>query len=88
MIGAYKEGKDLYATIASGVYKNDYWDNMEHHQDGSPNPSGKKRRTNCKSILLGLMYGRGPASIADQIGASVQEANKIIEDFYNGFPRV
>lgn len=88
MIGAYKAGKDLYATIASGVYHNDYWDNMEHHQDGSPNPSGKKRRGNCKSILLGLMYGRGPASIAEQIGASVGEANKIIQDFYNGFPRV
>ena len=53
MINAYKDGKDLYATIASGVYKNDYWDNMEHHKDGTPNPSGKKRRTNCKSILLG-----------------------------------
>lgn len=88
MIGAYKDGKDLYATIASGVYNNTYWDNMEHHEDGTPNPSGKKRRTNCKSILLGLMYGRGPASIADQIGASVGEANKIIEDFYRGFPRV
>ncbi len=88
MINAYKEGKDLYATIAAGVYKNDYWDNMEKHQDGSPNPSGKKRRSNCKSILLGLMYGRGPASIAEQIGASVPEANKIIEDFYNGFPKV
>ena len=35
-----------------------------------------------------LMYGRGPASIAEQIGASVQEANKIIEDFYTGFPKV
>ena len=88
MVGAYKEGKDLYATIASGVYNNDYWDNMEHHKDGSPNPSGKKRRTSCKSILLGLMYGRGPASIAEQMGASVQEANRIIDDFYNGFPKV
>ena len=29
MINAYKEGKDLYATIASGVYNNTYWDNME-----------------------------------------------------------
>lgn len=53
MIDAYKAGKDLYATIAAGVYKNDYWDNMEHHQDGSPNPEGKKRRSNCKSLLLG-----------------------------------
>lgn len=53
MIDAYKQNKDLYATIAAGVYKNDYWDNMEHRQDGSPNPEGKKRRSNCKSLLLG-----------------------------------
>ena len=88
MIGAYKEGKDLYATIAQGIYKNDYWDNMEHYEDGSANPEGKKRRSNCKSILLGLMYGRGAASIAEQIGESYQEAQKIIDDFYNGFPKV
>lgn len=53
MINAYKAGKDLYATIACGVYKNTYWDNMEHWEDGSPNPEGKKRRGNCKSLLLG-----------------------------------
>lgn len=53
MIEAYNQGKDLYATIASGVYHNDYWDNMEHHEDGSPNPDGKKRRSSCKSLLLG-----------------------------------
>ena len=88
MIQAYKDGKDLYATIAAGVYKNDYWDNMEHHQDGTANPEGKKRRGNCKSILLGIMYGRGNASIASQIGCSLQEANKIIEDFYASFPNV
>ena len=53
MIGAYKDGKDLYATIATGVYNLPYWDCMEHHEDGSPNPEGKKRRASCKSILLG-----------------------------------
>lgn len=88
MINAYKENKDLYATIASGVYKNDYWDNMEHHQDGSPNPEGKKRRSNCKSLLLGIMYGRGAPSIAEQIHSSVEEAQKIINDFYSQFPNV
>ena len=65
MIGAYKAGKDLYATIATGVYNNSYWDNMEHREDGSANPEGKKRRSACKSLLLGLMYGRGAASIAE-----------------------
>lgn len=53
MIDAYKEGKDLYATIASGVYRMSYWDCMEHHEDGTPNPEGKKRRGSVKSLLLG-----------------------------------
>lgn len=88
MIDAYKNGRDLYATIAKGVYKNDYWDNMEHREDGSPNPEGKKRRSNCKSILLGLMYGRGTNSIAEQLKCSYEEAQKIVDDFYSSFPRV
>ena len=88
MTNAYMQGKDLYATIASGVYKNDYWDNMEHREDGTANPEGKKRRSNCKSLLLGIMYGRGANSIAEQIGTDLAGAQKIIDDFYNGFPKV
>ena len=87
-MNAYRQGKDLYATIAQGVYKNGYWDNMEHYEDGTPNPDGKKRRSNCKSLLLGIMYGRGVASIADQIGGTFDEAQKIIDDFFEGFPNV
>ena len=88
MINAYKQGKDLYATIAMGVYKNGYWDNMEKHEDGTPNPDGKKRRSNCKSLLLGIMYGRGVASIAEQTKSTIEEAQKIIDDFYKSFPKV
>lgn len=88
MINAYKEGKDLYATIASGVYNNTYWDNMEHYEDGTPNPEGKKRRGSCKSLLLGIMYGRGVSSIAEQIGGTIKDAQKIIDDFYSSFPKV
>lgn len=34
------------------------------------------------------MYGRGIASIAEQTGCTLQEAQKIIDDFYKGFPAV
>lgn len=88
MINAYAEGKDLYATIASGVYHNDYWDNMEFYKDGTPNPEGKKRRSSCKSILLGIMYGRGVASVAEQINCTVKEAQTIIDGFFNSFPKI
>ena len=53
MIAAYNEGKDLYATIATGVYHNKYEDNLECYPDGTLNPECKKRRSNCKSLLLG-----------------------------------
>jgi DNA polymerase I-like protein with 3'-5' exonuclease and polymerase domains len=88
MIQAYKEGKDLYSTIASSVYKNDYWDNMEYRQDGTPNPDGKKRRNACKTLLLGIMYGQGVTAVAESIGSSIQEAQSIIDGFYNSFPKV
>lgn len=88
MLDAYYQGKDLYAVIAQKVYNNKYEDNLEHHADGSDYPDGKARRSNCKSLLLGIMYGRGAASIAEQIGSSIEEAQKIVNDFYNSFPKV
>ena len=88
MINSYKQNKDLYAMIASSVYHNNYEDNLEHYPDGSINVEGKKRRASCKSLLLGLMYGRGVASIAEQIHGTVEEAQEIIDNFYNEFPKV
>lgn len=90
MIGAYKAGKDLYATIATQVYHNDYWDNMEFTDETKsvPNPEGKKRRSAVKSLMLGIMYGMGPASLAESINGTVKDAQKIIDDFYTGFPKV
>lgn len=34
------------------------------------------------------MYGRGVASIADQIGGTIKDAQKIVDDFYASFPQV
>ena len=88
MTQAYKDGKDLYATIASGVYHNNYWDNMESYEDGSANPDGAVRRGNCKSLLLGIMYSRGVFSIADQIHGTKEEAQAIVDNFFGSFPKV
>ena len=86
MIEAYKQGKDFYATLATGVYNNTYWENMEHWEDGSPNPEGKKRRGICKQLLLGILYGMGSDSLAEKIGKTKEEAEDIIQKFYKGFP--
>ena len=88
MLDAYKNKKDLYSTVASKAYKLPYEECQEFRADGTKNPEGKKRRTYIKSVVLGLMYGRGANSIAEQLKISGQEAQEIIDNFYNGFPKV
>lgn len=94
MIEAYKTGKDLYATMAADIYKLPYADCMEFYLDENgkktdkTNPEGKKRRSATKSILLGIMYGRGVPSIAEQIHSTTEEAQKIVDDFYEAYPTI
>lgn len=88
LIQAYKDGKDIYATVGAIVYKLPYEQCLEFHPDGTKNPEGKQRRSAMKSVVLGLMYERGAKSVAEQIGCSVQEATKIIKQFFSAFPRV
>ena len=88
MLQAYANNKDLYAMVAAKVYKNAYEDNLEFYPDGSQNVAGAERRSSCKSIILGIMYSRGPRAIAKQIHSSVDEAKGIIDDFYREFPNV
>ena len=89
MINAYKEGKDLYATIASRVYKNNYEDNLEFNPiTKQMQPDGKKRRGSVKGLLLGIMYGMGEASIASTLKCSIDEAKDIKQGFFKEFPKV
>lgn len=43
-------------------------------------------RTVLKSVVYGLMYGRQAGATAQALGITVPEAQKIINDFLNGFP--
>ena len=88
MINAYREGKDLYSTIAAKVYHNNYEDNIEFRPDGSINPDGKKRRSSVKSLLLGIMYGMSTPSIAAQLKCDIKEAEEIKSGFFREFPKV
>lgn len=101
---AFADGLEIYATVASMAFDKPYEDCLEFYPEGTEiiekgkrvvcgyktheNEEGAKRRTAAKSVLLGLMYGRGPQSIAEQIGKSVKEAQEIIDNFYNAFPTV
>ena len=52
------------------------------------NKAGKERRNQAKAILLGVLYGRGAASVGEQINKSRNEAQEIIDKFFDAFPAV
>ena len=88
MIEAFRQGKDFYAEIASVAFGYPYEECREFRPDGTTNPEGKARRAQAKSILLGINYGRGAASIAEQIGCTKKEAERIKELVFDGFPAI
>jgi DNA polymerase-1 len=88
MIQAYMEGKDLYAEIASLSFNKPYEECLEFRPDGTTNPDGKARRTQAKSILLGVLYGRGVPSIAEQLKVPTKKAQEIKDSVFKGFPAI
>lgn len=94
MLQAYKEGKDLYAQIASLAFDKPYEDCLEFYLDengkktSETNKEGKARRTQAKSILLGILYGRGITSVAEQLKCSKEKAQAIQDKVFRGFPAI
>lgn len=88
MLQAYRDGKDLYAQIASLSFNRKYEDCLEFYSDGTTNKEGKNYRTQAKSILLGILYGRGIASIAEQLKVSKEKAQQIKDSVFKGFPAI
>ena len=88
MYNTFMQGKDLYSEIASKAFNKPYEECREFREDGSTNKAGKERRSQAKTILLGVLYGRGKDSIAEQLGTTVDEAQQIKESVFKGFPAI
>lgn len=88
MYDTFMAGKDLYSEIASKAFNKSYEDCREFNPDGTTNKEGKERRTQAKSILLGVLYGRGEASIGEQLKVSTEKAKDIKESVFRGFPAI
>lgn len=75
-----KGNKWYYATL----------DDYDKLADGQNDvyADGKERRTQAKSILLGVLYCRGVPSIAKQLGCSVEKAQEIKDSVFKGFPAI
>ncbi len=95
MSKAFKEGKDIYASIASVAFNLPYEQCLEFNPDtGEYQADGKKRRSEAKTILLGVTYGRSVPSIAEQLYGNrtdmtddekIKSAQKVYDAVINSF---
>ena len=85
MINAYKQGKDLYAEIASIAFNQPY-ENCLEYVNGVYNEEGYRRRQTSKAIVLGVCYGKGVPAIAEDLGITRQEAQKVYDEIMFHFP--
>lgn len=88
MYNTFMQGKDLYSEIASKAFNKPYEECREFNVDGTTNKEGKSRRSQAKSILLGVLYGRGVPSIAEQLGTTTKKAQEIKDSVFRGFPAI
>lgn len=76
LLQAYENGADIHRIVASEIFKK------------PPDQITKLERKTAKFIDFGIIYGRGPKSISEQLGIGVSEAAQLLDDFLNGFPRL
>lgn len=75
-VEAFEKDEDLHTKTAAQMY-------------GVPAERvDKKMRFNAKSINFGLMYGRGAASLASQLGVSVKESEKLLVKYFSTYKKV
>lgn len=78
LVEAYKSGKDLYSTMAARIFHVPY----EECGDGT------KYRKKAKVGLLATVYGTSKYTLATQLGISVDEADKFLNDLFASMPKV
>lgn len=88
---AFRDNKDIYATIAAMSFDKTYEECLEFFLDENGNKTdvvnapGKERRGQAKSIVLGILYGRTINTIAEQLECSVNKAQEIYDTVLSSF---
>ena len=83
------KGNDLYSEVAGACFNLPYEECCEFDKDHNKNPPEfKERRNTAKPVLLGILYGRGDDSVAEGMGITLVEAQRLKTNLFNRFPEI
>jgi DNA polymerase-1 len=86
LIDAFKNGRDIHSTTAALISPYSY-EEIEANKDTDGSPQQKYRKQ-AKIVNFGIVYGMGAAKLADTLEISKDEAQKIIDDYFRGYPGI
>lgn len=76
MIAAFQNGEDIHASTAAKLF------------DIPLEEVTKTQRGQAKTVNFGIIYGQGAFALAEQTGLSRTEAKKMIDSYYETYPRL
>ena len=76
MIQAFRENKDIHRTTASTIFNIP----LEEVTD--------TYRRYAKAVNFGIIYGRSDFGLSENVGITVKEAKKYIEDYLEKYPKI
>ena len=83
------QGDDIYSHVASACFQVPYEMCLEFDKDGNLNPKEyKKRRSDAKPVLLGILYGRGDDSVAEGMNISLDKAKQLKANLFYQYPEI
>lgn len=91
LVEALNNGYDMHLAIANQFYNLGIPKEclMETHSDYELwKKKFKNERTKAKTITFGLAYGKGAYGFSQDFGITEDEAQKIVDDYFNGMPKL
>ncbi|MGG2024167.1 DNA polymerase [Gottfriedia sp. S16(2024)] len=88
LIKAFENGHDIHSTTAALISAGQYsYEDIENGKDNDGSAEQKFRKQ-AKIVNFGIVYGMGAGSLADNLEISKKEAQKIIDDYFLGYPGI
>jgi len=85
MTDALNRGLDIHSVTTSKVYGIPYEEVVAGKET---DPDIKKKRTNCKRVVFGALYGAGPFKISEQVGCTIEEARELQSFLFKAYPKL
>ncbi|MEK3887295.1 DNA polymerase [Bacillus sp. FSL K6-3431] len=88
LIEAFEQGRDIHSVTAAMISKGRYtYEEIETDKETNGHDC-KRFRGQAKTVNFGIVYGMGAGKLADTLEISRNEAQTIIDDYFEGYPGI